>query len=160
MSATPAIEVDGLSKRYGEYEAVRGQALPSGPPVIELRGVSAENDRGGRALHDFDVQVQAGEILGLAGVSGNGQRELYEVALGLRATVSGSVKIGTTDLVGGGPTAAIDAGAVGVPEDPVADAVVPGLSVAEHMALGNLKSFRRGLGIDWNLDAIDNLRVR
>jgi len=59
------------------------------------------------------------------------------------------VKIGTTDVSGGGPTAAIEAGAVGVPEDPVTDAVVPGLSVAEHMALGNLKSFRKGLGIDW-----------
>jgi simple sugar transport system ATP-binding protein len=93
------------------------------------------------------LTVRKGEILGIAGVSGNGQRELYEVALGLRPAASGSVKIGTTEVTG--PVAAIEAGAVGVPEDPVADAVVPGLSVAEHMALANLKKFRKGLGIDW-----------
>ena len=129
--------------------AERPPTPPDGPAALELTGVSVRGDRGQLALKDVTLSVRRGEILGIAGVSGNGQRELYEVALGLRASVSGSVKIGTTDVSGGSPAAAIDAGAVGVPEDPVADAVVPGLSVAEHMALGNLKSFRKGLGIDW-----------
>jgi ABC-type uncharacterized transport system ATPase subunit len=117
------------------------------PAALELTGVSVKGDRGQLSLKDVNLTVRKGEILGIAGVSGNGQRELYEVALGLRPAATGSVKIGTTEITG--PVSAIEAGGVGVPEDPVADAVVPGLSVAEHMALGNLKSFRKGLGIDW-----------
>ena len=99
----------------------------------------------------MSLAIRPGELVGVAGVSGNGQRELYEVALGLRAAAAGRVRVAGADLAGGGggPRAAIAAGAVGVPEDPVADAVVPGLSVAEHMALADLKRFRRGLGIDW-----------
>jgi simple sugar transport system ATP-binding protein len=50
----------------------------------------------------------------------------------------------------GGPRSALAAGAVGIPEDPVADSVVPGLTIAEHMALGDLHVPRRGLGIDWS----------
>ncbi|MEA2532653.1 MAG: ral nucleoside transport system ATP-binding protein, partial [Actinomycetota bacterium] len=129
--------------------AERPATPPDAPAALELTGVSVKGDRGQLALKDVTLSVRKGEILGIAGVSGNGQRELYDVALGLRAPVAGSVRIGTTDVSGGGPTAAIEAGAVGVPEDPVTDAVVPGLSVTEHMALGNLKSFRKGLGIDW-----------
>ncbi len=127
--------------------AERPATPPDAATALELKGVSVKGDRGQLALTDVTLSVRKGEILGIAGVSGNGQRELYEVALGLRPAVTGSVKIGSTEV--SGPVAAIEAGAVGVPEDPVADAVVPGLSVAEHMALANLKSFRKGLGIDW-----------
>jgi simple sugar transport system ATP-binding protein len=132
-------------------------ALPSDRPppapdaavAFALEDVSARGDRGALALKDVSLQIRSGELVGVAGVSGNGQRELYEVALGLRTPVSGRVSIGKSDITGGGPKAAIAAGGVGVPEDPVSDAVVPGLSVAEHMALGDLKAVRKGLGIDW-----------
>lgn len=141
-------------------EAMVGRSVPSLPAdrpapragagsALELRGVSAKGDGGHLALQDVDLTIAAGELVGVAGVSGNGQRELYEVALGLRPLVAGSVLVAGTDLAGGGPRAAIEAGGVGIPEDPVADAVVPGLSVAEHMALADLKSVRKGLGIDW-----------
>ena len=141
-------------------DAMVGRTVPSLPaeraapaddvaPALELSGVSVKGDRGQLALKDVTLSIRNGEILGVAGVSGNGQRELYEVALALRAPASGTVKIAGTDVTSGGPRAAIAAGAVGVPEDPVADAVVPGLSVAEHLALGNLASFRKGLGVDW-----------
>jgi simple sugar transport system ATP-binding protein len=129
--------------------ANRPSPRPGAGPALELRGVSAKGDGGHVALHDVDLVIAAGELVGVAGVSGNGQRELYEVALGLRELSAGQVLVAGTDLAGGGPRAAIDAGGVGIPEDPVADAVVPGLSVAEHMALADLKSVRKGLGIDW-----------
>jgi ABC-type uncharacterized transport system ATPase subunit len=141
-------------------EAMVGRTVPSLPadrpapkpgtaPALELHGVSANGAGGHLALRDVDLVVASGELVGVAGVSGNGQRELYEVALGLRGLASGRVVVAGTDLAGGGPRAAIDAGGVGIPEDPVADAVVPGLSVAEHMALADLKSVRKGLGVDW-----------
>ena len=159
-------------------EAMVGRSVPALPAerpsprsgagsALELHGVSAKGDGGHMALHDVDLVIAAGELVGVAGVSGNGQRELYEVALGLRPLAAGRVLVAGTDLAGGGPRAAIDAGGVGIPEDPVADAVVPGLSVAEHMALADLKSVRKGLGIDWakvrsqlkDLDAQTGLRM-
>ncbi|MDQ6728391.1 MAG: ABC transporter ATP-binding protein [Actinomycetota bacterium] len=140
-------------------EAMVGRSVPALPadrpapppgaaPALQLRGVSVRGDGGHTALEGVDLTIAGGELVGVAGVAGNGQRELYEVALGLRAPMSGQVLVAGAD-VSGGARAAIAAGAVGIPEDPVADAVVPGLSVAEHMALADLRSVRKGLGIDW-----------
>jgi simple sugar transport system ATP-binding protein len=111
-------------------------------PALFLRGVSVRN-----ALTDVDLEVAAGELVGVAGVSGNGQRELYEVVLGLVAPTEGSVVVNGESIHD--PRQAIAAGAVGVPEDPLADAVVPGLSVRDHLALASLSSYKKGLGIDW-----------
>ncbi len=131
--------------------AVRPAPRPDATPALELRGVSVKGDRGHLALSDVDLVVRSGELVGVAGVSGNGQRELYEVAMGLRAASAGTVLVAGTELTTrGGPRSALAAGAVGIPEDPVADSVVPGLTIAEHMALGDLKVPRRGLGIDWS----------
>jgi simple sugar transport system ATP-binding protein len=104
-------------------------------PALVLERVTVRKHGHAAALTDVDLVVRAGELVGVAGVSGNGQRELYEVALGLLPPTSGTVE--TPD------------GAVGVPEDPVSDAVVPGLTVRQHFALGALRSYKRGVGIDW-----------
>jgi simple sugar transport system ATP-binding protein len=122
-------------------------------PALFLRGVSVRS-----ALTDIDLEVAAGELVGIAGVSGNGQRELYEVVLGLVAPDGGEVVVNGESVHD--PRQAIAAGAVGVPEDPVADAVVPGLSVRDHVALASLSSYKKGLGIDWKavdakLEALD-----
>jgi simple sugar transport system ATP-binding protein len=106
-------------------------------------------------LIDVNVQVHPGEIVGVAGVAGSGQRELCEVALGLRPVVAGEVRVGAPVAVrvdGGGRAAvraAIRAGVVGVPEDPVAEAVVADLSVLAHMVLDGRPAPRRGGDIDW-----------
>jgi ABC-type uncharacterized transport system ATPase subunit len=155
VSADPAAHDDRslieamVGRTVPALPAERPSPRPAAGPALELHGVSAKGDGGHLALEDVNLIIAAGELVGVAGVSGNGQRELYEVALGLRALAAGRVLVAGTDLAGGGPRAAIDAGGVGIPEDPVADAVVPGLSVAEHMALADLKSVRKGLGIDW-----------
>jgi len=131
--------------------AVRPAPKPDATPALELRGVSVKGDRGHLALCDVDLTVFSGELVGVAGVSGNGQRELYEVAMGLRSAANGTVLVAGTELTArGGPRSALAAGAVGIPEDPVTDSVVPGLTIAEHMALGDLKVPRKGLGIDWS----------
>jgi len=95
------------------------------------------------------LEVRAGELLGVAGVAGSGQRELAEVALGLRIPTDGTVTIGERLLERPSPSAGLAAGAVGVPEDPRAEAVVEGMTVLEHMVLGGIEPGRRGLGIDW-----------
>lgn len=120
-------------------------------PALEIRGVTVQKGKEVPALAGVDLVVGAGELVGVAGVSGNGQRELYEVALGLLAPTKGEVRIGG-DALGtatSAPRKAIGRGAAGVPEDPIADAVVPGLTVDDHMALTDLGSYRKGVGVDW-----------
>jgi general nucleoside transport system ATP-binding protein len=126
-------------------------AVPAaGTPALELRGVTFQKHREVPTLSNVDLVVGAGEMVGVAGVAGNGQRELYEVALGLLAPTAGEVRIGGREVSGAGaPRAAIAAGGAGVPEDPISDAVVPGLSVAEHIALTDLAGYRKGVGVDW-----------
>ncbi|HEY6797235.1 MAG TPA: ATP-binding cassette domain-containing protein [Kineosporiaceae bacterium] len=119
------------------------------PPALELVAVDADGDRGHQALHGAGLRVRPGEIVGVAGVAGSGQKELCEVALGLRPTTSGEVRIAGTPLSGDTVTHALALGAVGIPEDPVSDSVVVGLTVLEHMPLGGRPVPKRGVGIDW-----------
>jgi len=119
----------------------------SAGPVLHLADVRANGDRGHEALRGISFEVRPGELVGVAGVAGSGQRELCEVALGLRSTTAGRVRVAGGDVRK--PGDAIRAGAVSVPEDPVADAVVSRLSVLEHMALDGRRLPRRGVGIDW-----------
>ena len=117
--------------------------------VLDLHEVVADGDDGEPALRGLTLDVHAGELVGVAGIAGNGQRELYDVALGLRSIRSGKVMIGGVELTRHAVRSALGLGAAGVPEDPITDAVVPGLSVAEHLALADLGEFRKRLGIDW-----------
>jgi len=159
-------------------EAMVGRSVPAlpsdrvgvasdAPAVLSLRDVTL-GGKGQRPLLDgVDLDVRAGELVGIAGVSGNGQKELYEIALALRNPDTGTVNIGGLQSRSLTPRLAHAGGAAAVPEDPITDAVVPGLSVVEHVALDDLASFRKGLGIDWKkagshlaeLDARTGLRV-
>jgi ABC-type uncharacterized transport system ATPase subunit len=123
--------------------------LPDAAPALVLDGVSAQGDRGHEALHAVSLTLAPGEVLGVAGVAGSGQRELCEVALGLRPPTRGTVRIGSKELGGNAVVTALRSGAVGIGEDPVGDSVVAGLTVLEHMPLGGAQVPRRGLGIDW-----------
>ncbi|MFI7585905.1 ABC transporter ATP-binding protein [Spongisporangium articulatum] len=118
-------------------------------PALLLEDVSADGDRGHEALHGVTLTVHPGEVVGVAGVAGSGQKELCEVALGLRVNTSGTVTVNGQALSGNTVTGALKAGAVGVPEDPVADSVVHGLSVLQHMPLGGRPVPKKGFGIDW-----------
>ena len=130
--------------------AQRSSTLIDRPPALQIKNVSIHDPRRGTLLSEVSLDVQAGELVGVAGIAGNGQLPLYEVALGLRRPNAGTVAIGGTDLVKSTPRLALAAGAIGVPEDPIRDAVVPGLTIHEHLALDGLRLGRRGDGLDWS----------
>jgi simple sugar transport system ATP-binding protein len=106
-----------------------------GEPVLELDGISTQGDRGEDAVRDASLVVHAGEILAIAGVAGNGQRELAETVAGMRAPVRGSVRIGAKALRVGDPRAAIAAGIAYVPEDRLGTGLAPSLSIASNLVL-------------------------
>src|SRR3954468_24148833 len=81
-----------------------------GAPVLEVRGLRAPGDRGGDALRGIDLTVCAGEIVAIAGVAGNGQRELAETITGMRAPAGGEIAVGGKRLRGGDAREAIHAG--------------------------------------------------
>jgi simple sugar transport system ATP-binding protein len=105
-------------------------------PRLEIRGLHVEDDGGLPAVEDFNLAVRPGEIVGIAGVSGNGQRELVQALIGQRAPSSGEIR------VAGRPYAATRGEirfhqAFSLPEEPLRNACVPSMSVAENMALRN-----------------------
>ena len=108
--------------------------------VLELESVCADGDFGVQVLRDVSLSVRPGEIVGIAGVAGNGQRELAEVIAGLRSHTRGTVRVDGSELRGGDPRAAINRGIAYVPEDRMGTGVSPSLSVTENLLL---KSYRR-----------------
>ena len=118
-------------------------------PVLELRDVSVDGDRGHTAVHSVSFSIAPGELVGVAGVAGNGQRELAEAALGLRRISAGHILLNGEPYRNLRARSSLAAGAVGIPEDPVNEWVVPGMTVLEHLALGDLRSLRKRFGIDW-----------
>src|SRR3989440_6722858 len=92
------------------------------------------------ALRDVSLTVHAGEIVGVAGVAGNGQRELAEVITGMRRPTAGSVVVAGRPVRPGDPLTAIRRGVSHVPEDRMATGVAPSLSIADNLVL---KAYRR-----------------
>jgi simple sugar transport system ATP-binding protein len=114
----------------------RGVSHP-GAPVLEVQNLSCDSDRGLSALKNVSFTVRAGEILGIAGVEGNGQSELVDVLTGLRHATGGSVALlgrGITNVV---PRAIRRQGLTSIPEDRHARGLVLDYSVAENLILGS-----------------------
>jgi len=117
-----------------------------GDPVFEARGLRANNDRGIEALSGVDLTVQTGEIVGIAGVSGNGQKELAEVAAGLRDLTAGELSVNGVDLTGKRPRAFVDNGVSFVPEDRLRYGCAPDLSVMHNATMKDFETGQFGSG--------------
>lgn len=120
----------------------RRNPAQSNDVVLSLNGICGADDRGRQALHDINVTVGRGEIVGVAGVAGNGQRELAEVIAGMRTATSGSVTVGGVAVANGKAREAIAGGVAHVPEDRLHTGLAAGHSVEDNMAL---KSYRTPL---------------
>jgi simple sugar transport system ATP-binding protein len=108
--------------------------------VLRVRDLTAAGDRGHEALRGVSLDVHAGEIVGVAGVAGNGQRELADVITGARSRSGGTVEAAGRALPAGDVRATIAGGIAHVPEDRLGTGLAPGLPIAENLVL---KSYRR-----------------
>ena len=111
-----------------------------GDIVLEIIDVEAENDKGLPALNGVSLQVRSGEILGLAGVAGNGQRELAQVISGLRQSTAGKVLLNGEQISNRPTRLAIDRGVAYIPEDRTHVGSSPNLSVTDNVIM---KSYRK-----------------
>ena len=119
----------------------------SAPPPLRLDSVSALDNKGLPALKAITLDVHAGEIVGLAGVSGNGQSELAQALEGLRRITAGRVLVDDQDLTHADPERIMQAGVGRIPEDRH-ESVVGEMTVAQNMALEHLGQFTRGGQLD------------
>ena len=136
----------------GRSVQLRVTKPPASPGDVRLdvQDLRMAGDQGTAALDGVSFQVRSGEILGVAGVQGNGQTELCEALLGLRPVDGGSVWLDGRDLTRAHPQQRLRAGLAYVPEDRQQDGLVAGFSVAENMILDvfDQPPYARGIAMD------------
>ncbi|MDW5326399.1 ABC transporter ATP-binding protein [Plantactinospora sp. KLBMP9567] len=133
---------------------VQKAAAAPGEPVLEVAGLVVDDERSVRAVDGVDLTVRAGEVLGIAGVQGNGQTELIEALMGLRPVLHGTVSL-AGQRIDGWPTKRVLRAGVGyVPEDRSVDGLVKEFSVAENLVLDIYDRPPFGSGLVLRPDAI------
>lgn len=113
------------------------------PSRLFIRNLNYVDRRGVAALNDVSFEVASGEILGIAGIEGNGQSQLVECLTGLLKPTSGSIKIGNTELVGLNPRQIFSHGFAHVPEDRIKRGLIIDFSIEENLILGMHIRFSR-----------------
>jgi simple sugar transport system ATP-binding protein len=110
-----------------------------GDPVLVVNDLTVEDDRGLDAVKGLSITVNAGEVVGIAGVSGNGQRELAQGIVGLMKVTGGSVHLQGSDITGTSVLNTIKAGIAYVPQSRLGMGLAPGLDTDDNLAI---KQFR------------------
>jgi general nucleoside transport system ATP-binding protein len=131
--------------------AVRSEGIRPAEARLAVAGLVVHNDHGVPALHGLDLAVGAGEVLGVAGVAGNGQVELAEALAGVREVRAGSVRVDGVELAGQQTRRWLSAGVAYVPEDRHRDGILGAASVTENLLLGaqHDAAYRRAGLLDW-----------
>jgi simple sugar transport system ATP-binding protein len=120
-----------------------------GDVVLQMRDVCAENNKGVPALKNLSLDVRQGEIVGIAGVAGNGQSELAEVITGLRAC-TGSILIEGEDVANQEPSKAIARGVSHIPEDRTGVGSAPNMTITENTIMKNYRE--EPIGNRWGIN--------
>jgi general nucleoside transport system ATP-binding protein len=121
------------------FHLERSKCVP-GKTILELNNVESLNEKGMPALKSISFQVCCGEILGVAGVAGNGQRELAEVISGLRSVTKGNIFINGEDTTNCTPLQAIDIGISHIPGDRLGVGLAPNLPISDNLTM---KAYRK-----------------
>lgn len=118
---------------------------------VVARGLVIRNDHGVDLFDGFDLELRAGEVLGVAGVAGNGQVELAEAMAGVRPLQAGSIQIGGREMTSLTRAEWLAGGVAYVPEDRYRDAILPTASITENLLLGSQReaAVKKGFLIDW-----------
>jgi ABC-type uncharacterized transport system ATPase subunit len=151
--STSGVELAALMVGRSVQLRVSKEPARPGDVVLDVQDLNVHGERGEQSVRDVSFEVRAGEILGVAGVQGNGQTELCEALMGLRPS-TGSVHLGGTDLSHASTRDRLRAGIGYVPEDRSEDGIVGDFSVADNLVLDVYDRPPYASGIALNLDAI------
>jgi general nucleoside transport system ATP-binding protein len=112
----------------------------TGETLLEIKDLSVVDDRGLEAVRGVSLDVRAGEIVGIAGVDGNGQTELIDAITGLRRPASGTITVGGRDMTKANARKVLDEGMGHIPEDRQARGLVLEFTLTENLALEDYRS--------------------
>jgi simple sugar transport system ATP-binding protein len=120
-------------------------------PVLQVEGLQVVSEEGSPLIKDCSFQVREKEILGIAGVAGNGQRALAESLIGLRPIAQGRVRIDGTSVTDTETRQLLEAGVTYIPEDRLQDGFLPTANVAQNLILGchRQEPYSKGWFLDW-----------
>jgi general nucleoside transport system ATP-binding protein len=151
-----ATESDLASLMVGRNVQLRVSKSPAKPggAVLTVTDLTVRGDDGRTWVDGLSFDVRAGEILGIAGVQGNGQTELCEALMGLRPAADGTVTLNDKDLTRASPRERLRAGVAYVPEDRTEDGLVGSFSVAENLILDMYDRTQFSSGINLRLSEI------
>ena len=156
IDRSEASEESLLALMFGDLPIQATLPLPviedhhsAGACALALADVSTSDADGQTALRNISMKLRFGEIVGIAGVSGNGQRELGDLILGLQQPLTGTKSLWGEDASWWSIAAVRAKGVATIPDDPLSLACVAGLTVRENLALGSGSRYRAGLGVDW-----------
>lgn len=132
--------------------SVHKRAAKPGADVLQVTDLQVADDRGQTAVDGVSFTVQAGEVLGIAGVQGNGQTELVEALTGLRPALAGSVRLLGEDITRSNPRRITELGSAHIPEDRQRDGLVLAFPVADNLVLNTyyLQPFSKGAVLQQN----------
>jgi len=116
----------------------KGTASP-GEPLLEVEGLRVRDDRGIEKVRDFSFEVREGEIVGIAGVDGNGQTELIDAITGLRRPEIGTIKLGGKDITRENARHHFDVGVGHIPQDRQRRGLILDFTIAENIALHDFR---------------------
>ncbi|MBP7998669.1 MAG: ABC transporter ATP-binding protein [Chloroflexi bacterium] len=145
-TATEASLAEMMVGRQVLLQVEKEDAQP-GQPILQIRDLQVIDERGHRAVKGLSLEVHAGEILGIAGVEGNGQRELVEALTGLRPIAGGAVLIGGQDCTHFSPRQITEIGTAHIPEDREKHGLVMPYPISDNMVLNRYYQppYARGL---------------
>ena len=154
--APSATEEDLAALMVGRNVQLRVDKTPARPGdvVLSVAGLTVPGEGGSTPVNGLSFDVRAGEILGIAGVQGNGQTELCEALMGLRPTGGGSVTLNGRDLTHATPRTRLRAGVAYVPEDRNEDGLIGSFSVSENLILDTYDRAPFASGVNLRLPAI------
>jgi ABC-type uncharacterized transport system ATPase subunit len=134
-----------------EVKPLAPQPIKAGEVRLKIAGMHAMGDRGSEALRGVELEIRAGEIVGLAGVSGNGQRELAQCLAGLRLVTAGALYLDGQDMTHASLHARIQAGQAYIPEERMRDGVIREFTVQENLFLHEHTSptYTHGIFLDF-----------
>jgi simple sugar transport system ATP-binding protein len=147
---TPEDELASLMVGRSVVLTVVKSARKPGAVVLEVAGLAVNDERGHRAVDGVDIEVRQGEVLGVAGVQGNGQTELVEAIMGLRNVVAGTVSLNGHPLRGKSTKDILRMGVGYVPEDRTEDGLVKEFTIAENLVLDRYDA--EPFGTRWSLN--------
>ena len=134
---TSTHELANLMVGRDVLETLERKSIKPGGAVLEIKDLTILNEKGLEAVEKLNLVVHKNEIVGIAGVSGNGQTELSETLFGIREPVSGTIILNGKKLQKGSPSSAIKGGMGRIPEDRIETGLMMDLSVEENIILEN-----------------------